>query len=298
MSKKLNGIIIPAVTPFDENGVIDFDKMKYNFIKWNDTGVSGYMCLGSNGEYRSLTDEESLQVIRAAADFKARDKTLIVGVGRESLYHTLLFISKLEEQHLEIDYISVLTPCYFANLMTDEALIAYYSAIADASFSPLLLYCAPGFVNGVCLSVEAVRELSKHPNIHGIKDTSSNMMEAYMEAFSGREDFEVLAGSLGNLWQCLEGGGSGGVVSVANYFPEKCVKFMQCYQETKKEDAKTYLEGLQNLAKHTGGRGSVAGVKCCMNLVGYQGGFPRQPVLPIFVEVEAEIRQAMEELDC
>lgn len=294
MNEKLGGIIIPAVTPFDERGEVDFKSMEHNYNQWNQTAVRGYMCLGSNGEFRALDDEEALAVIRAAAKYKASEKTLIAGVGRESLRHTLKFIRQVESEDLEIDYISVLTPCYFAKMMTDVALIEYYLKIADASRYPVLLYCAPGFVNGVCLSGEAVLKLADHPNIHGIKDTSANMMGAYLQALSGRDDFEILAGSLGNLWECLEGGGCGGVVSAANYLPDQCAAFMKLYQQASKEEAQHYLVSLQETATKTGGRGSVAGVKCSMNLKGYQGGFPRRPVLPLTAEVEAEIKQVFE----
>lgn len=295
MQEKLHGIIIPAVTPFDENGEVDLQRMKHNYEKWNETNVKGYMCLGSNGEFRSLSDEEALTVIKAASGYKGNGKTLIVGAGRESLHETLAFIDRLAEEKINADYISVITPCYFAKLMTDQALIAYYTAVADHSPYPVLLYCAPGFVNSVCISVEAAKKLAEHPNIHGIKDTSSNMMEAYMEALAGRDDFAVMAGSLSNFMTCLKKGGYGAVVSAANYFPEKCAHFLELYEAGDKETG-DYYEYLKKLAKETGGRASVAGVKCAMNLAGYQGGFPRLPIMPVDKETESQILEVMKRL--
>lgn len=296
MNQKLNGIIIPAITPFDENGEIDFERMTANYTKWNETDVKGYMCLGSNGEFRSLNDEESLAVIKKASELKKDDKTLIAGVGRESLYGTLKFLDMLKAENVEIDFVSVITPCYFKGLMTDEALAEYFEAVADHSSYPVLLYCAPGFVNDVCISVDVVKRLADHPNIYGIKDTSKTMMEDYMNALGGRDDFDVLAGSLGNFLMCLEMGGHGGVVSAANYFPDKCAKFHALYQENK-EEAKVYLDKLKKLAKETGGRASVAGVKCTMNIVGYQGGYPRRPILPVAEDIQNEIKAAVDAID-
>ena len=171
MHDKLSGIIIPAVTPFDKDGGLDFEMMRKNYEQWNETEVRGYMCLGSNGEFKSLNDDEAFQIISHATEYCCKDKTLIAGAGRESLYHTLEFIKRIHEAKLEIDYLSVLTPSYFVKKMTDEALVNYYMKIADYSHYPILLYCAPSYANSVCLSVEAVEALSKHPNIHGIKDT-------------------------------------------------------------------------------------------------------------------------------
>lgn len=299
MADQLQGILIPAVTAFGEDGAVDLNMMEFNYTRWNSTGVRGYMCLGSNGEFRSLNDDESFTVIQAAADFKGRDKTLIAGVGRESLYQTLKFIDRVQEAELKIDYVSVLTPCYFNKLMTDEALVDFYTKIADFSRYPVLLYCAPGFANNVCLSVEAVRVLADHKNIHGIKDTSTTMMQEYTAAFGRRTDFEVLAGSLSNLSSCLDGGGRGGVVSAANYFPELCARIPEIYETLGSQAAAEYVDRLKALVKVTGGIGGIAGVKCCMNLNGYRGGVPRLPVQPLSAQLSRQIAVSLKEkYDC
>ena len=95
-------------------------------------------------------------------------------MGRESLYQTLKFIDRVQAADLPIDYLSVLTPHYFKSLMTDAALIEYFTRVADFSRIPILLYCAPSFANEVTISADVVRVLADHPNIHGIKDTSKN----------------------------------------------------------------------------------------------------------------------------
>ena len=276
--KKMEGIIVPCVTPFDETGNLRLDWLKENYKKLNRTDVGGYMALGSNGEFRSLSDDEAFAVIQAAAQAKAPDKVLIAGVGRESLYQTLAFIARVAEARTEVDYLSVLTPGYFKNLMTDHALIDYYQAIADFSPYPVLIYCAPGFANDVRISPEALRILADHPNIAGIKDTSPDMMSAYMDCVGGRDDFQVLAGSLNNFFLCTLRGGKGGILSAANYFPETCVEFCRVIREGNRKAAEDFMRQLKEAAKETGGKAGVAGVKAVMNLMGYQGGVPRKPV--------------------
>ena len=291
--KKLGGIIIPAVTPFSEDGSIDFESMRVNIEAWNQTGISGIMALGTNGEFKALDDEESLGVIRFFSEHVSPEKTLIAGVGRESLAGTLRMIDLLSVGNVKVDYVSVLTPHYFAKLMTDEALVNFYTKIADRSPYPVLLYCAPSYANSVCLSVDAVKKLADHPNILGIKDTSSNMMESYMRALSGREDFEVLAGSLSNIMTCLKMGGHGGVVSAANYFPQECARLTDLFEREGLEAAQAYHAQLQALSKNTGGIGGVAGVKACMNAVGLKGGYPRLPILPLSKAREEEIKSVI-----
>ncbi len=294
MDEKLRGIIIPAVTPFEEDGSISYEKLGRNIEKWNKTGISGVMALGTNGEFKALDDDESFSVLRFVSERLSPEKCIIAGVGRESLRQTVSFIGRLYAKGVDVDYVSILTPNYFGKLMTDDALVRFYEKAADESPYPVLLYCAPSYANGVCISVEAAQRLSHHPNIRGMKDTSSNMMEAYMQAFAGRKDFHVLAGSLSNIMTCLKMGGRGGVVSAANYFPEACARLLQIFREEGYEAAKAYHEKLQALSKQTGAQGGVAGVKAAMNAVGYAGGFPRLPVLPLSPEREEEIRKAAE----
>ncbi|MDO4272217.1 MAG: dihydrodipicolinate synthase family protein [Eubacteriales bacterium] len=278
--RKLEGIIIPCITPFDEEGILRLDWLKSNFQKWNTTEISGYMVLGSNGEFRSLSDDEAFHVIQTVSALVPHEKTLIAGVGRESLYHTVRFIKRLEEEKVSVDYISVLTPCYFKKLMSDEALIDYYKRIADESPYPVLLYCAPGFANDLRISAKALEVLAEHPNIAGIKDTSADMMDTYMAAVGKREDFQVFAGSLNNILTCLKKGGKGGIISVANYFPRTCAEFYRIFREEGQAQGEAYLDKLKVLAKETGAKAGVAGVKALMNLMGYQAGVPRRPVLP------------------
>lgn len=291
--KKLEGIIIPAVTPFKEDGAVGYEMLKENYKKWNATNVRGYMCLGSNGEFRSLSDEEAFRVIKTASEVRAREKVLIAGVARESLYQTLAFIERLQDDKVDIDCISVLPPHYFKKLMTDEALAEYYEAIAQFSKYPVLLYCAPAYANGLCLSSSLVERLAGNPNIHGLKDTTSDMMNVYMDTVGTREDFEVLAGSLGSILTCLERGGKGGIVSAANYYPDECAKLVHIFQKKGSESARSYHKKLKQLAGSTGGMAGVAGVKCSMNLLGYCGGIPRLPVLPVDERTKASIQKAI-----
>lgn len=291
MKNSLEGIYIPAVTPFDEEEKLSEKMLQHNIRKWNQTDAAGYMCLGSNGEFRMLDDDESLKVIRTFAEFRGEDKGLIAGAGRESLYQTLKFIDRIGEEQLEIDYLSILTPHYFKNAMSDRALVEYFTKIADVSPYPVLLYCAPGFANTVCISCEALKVLAEHPNIHGIKDTSKDMMDTYMDAVGHREDFCVMAGSVNTLHRCLQRGGKGAVVSAANYFPDECARLVTLWKEAGEEDFLVYYNWLRTLIGQTGARGGVAGVKCCMNLRGYQAGMPRKPVFPLDDDQMQEIKK-------
>ena len=292
MSQKLKGIFIPTATPFLESGEIDFAAMEHNLKRWGQTGVAGYMCLGSNGEFHSLSDQESLEVIQVVCKHKG-DKTVIAGIGRESLYQTVKMMEAVRESGANPDFFSVLTPAYFAGEMTDDALVDFYRAVADKSHLPILMYIAPRFCNGVKPSGEAIRTLANHPNIVGLKDTSSDMMAEYSDAVKGNENFSMLAGSITNLMDCINRGGLGGVVSAANYFPAECAKITDLFFSGDEAGAVHYCTELRAIISKTAGRFGTSGMKACMNLLGYQALLPRLPLRPLKDEFVAEMRTAL-----
>lgn len=295
MNPQLRGVIIPVATPFDaaNDERIDQAALEYNFGLWGATGVAGFMVLGTNGEFKAVDDDESRTVIATAVANKG-DKTLIAGAGRESTKTTIAFIRTLEPWADAIDYVSVLTPNYFAKLDDGPALADFYASVADASPVPVLLYVAPGYANGVTVPPKVLAELAGHPNIAGIKDTSPTMMTDYMVAAGSRDDFAVMAGSLSNIMTCLRFDGPGGVVSAANYLPDECARLTDLYFNESRETAGRYYRILQSVAKNGGGKQGVASLKAAMNIRGYRAGAPRRPLRPVSAEAESQIRRALE----
>ena len=226
--QRLTGVFPPLITPFFDQA-LNTDALKFNVNKLNATSLKGYMPLGSNGEFQSLTDEEALAVLKTVRDTMRSDKILIAGVARESAYNTAEFASKCAAAG--IDYASVLAPHYFAGRMTDEALMKYYSYVADACPVPVLLYNAPGFSAGVTISPQLVAELAKHPNIVGMKDTSKADISIYTSAVPDGAEFYVLAGTISKFFDGLQNGAVGGVLSMANYLPEACCQVQSLHAE-------------------------------------------------------------------
>jgi 4-hydroxy-2-oxoglutarate aldolase len=278
IKEKLSGVYSPVMTPFSK-GRIDFEALAYNIEKMNDTGVRGYMPLGTNGEFKGLSDDESLEVIKTVAKAKKADKPLMAGTGRESAWSTIEFTKRAADAGA--DFASVLTPHYYAKKMQDENLIRYFTEVADASPIPVLMYCAPGYAAVVVLSCNAVTELSKHPNIVGMKDTSKEDIALYVKAIAPGAEFYVLAGSISKFYKGLCCGAVGGVLSMANYFPELCCDLQKLFDEGKTAEAEALSARLVSLNERTTGNWGVAGVKAAMNLLGWRGGEPRVPLLPL-----------------
>ena len=118
-------------------------------------------------------------VYKTIKENAAKDKVILAGIARQSAYSTIEFGKRIED--IGADFVSILTPNYFASFMNDTALIKYYTAIADALSIPVLMYNCPKFASGVTISSEVVKILSSHPNIMGMKDTSKGNISKYLE---------------------------------------------------------------------------------------------------------------------
>jgi len=290
--KKLSGVFTPNATPF-LNEEVAYDKIAENIKRYNQTKLKGYMPLGSNGEFRSLTDEESIKIIDVYQKYMSPEKTLIVGVMRESAKATIEFIKKIADKR--VDFATILAPHYFVKNMTDEALIKYYTMIADQSPIPTMMYNAPKFAANLVFSTNLISALAKHPNIVGMKDTSKEDISIYVDAVPKAANFYVLAGTINKLYDGLKVGAIGGVVSMADYLPEICCNLQEFFELGKMEEAEKMDVYARGLSKNAAGKYGVAGVKAAMDLLGYYGGNPRIPLLPINEEEKTGLKVVLEE---
>jgi len=285
-TNRLSGIFAPITTPFVQEEV-SIGKLKENMGKYRKTALAGFFALGSNGENKSLTEEEKLRVLETVLAGKAQHQVVMAGTGYESTRQTIGFSKRAAE--LGADFVSVVTPSYFKKRLTDEAMIRYYLDIAEALPIPVLAYNAPGFT-GMTLSPGVIAEISRHPNILGMKDTSPGT-SGYLAACGN--DFQVLSGTVSTLFPSMSLGVSGGVVSLANAFPEPCCKLFDRASKGEMEEARTLHYKLFKLNKAVSGSYGVAGVKYAMEIGGYYGGDPRLPLLPLKDPDKRKIEEAV-----
>jgi 4-hydroxy-2-oxoglutarate aldolase len=288
--QKLSGVFAPVVTPF-RGGELALDDLRYNLRKLGASGLTGYLALGSNGEFRSLSDEEQFRVLEVFAEEKG-EKTVMVGTARESTKHTVEITKRVAAMGFE--YASVLTPSYFAKQMNDTILTGYFEAVADDSPIPVLLYNAPGFAGGVQISAKAVKKLAAHPNIVGMKDSSSAGPDKFLTLLDRMPDFHVLAGSANFFYAALHLGATGGIISLANALPEPCCELYRLFLAGKYDRALTLHFKLSRLNGSVSGSYGVAGVKAAMDLEGFRGGEPRHPLVPVSEADRDVIRQKID----
>ena len=279
-------------TPFTD-GNVDTSAIASNIHRWIAAGAGGVVALGSNGEAPLLDDDESDRVIAAAREAVPQHKTLIAGTGRESTRATIA--ASRRAAAIGADAVLVRTPSYYKARMTQEAFEQHYAAVADASPVPVLLYNYPA-VTGVNLLPETVGRLAEHPNIVGIKETGSDVVQlaAYVDAASGR--FSVLAGSAPPVYASLCVGAVGAILAVACAAPEPCVRLFELTKAGRHGEARAAQRRLTPLAKLVTVALGVPGLKAAMDLTGYAGGEARPPLLPVSPDGVSQLRAELRRL--
>jgi 4-hydroxy-2-oxoglutarate aldolase len=287
----LDGIFAPIPTSFDRHGLVQPEALTENVRRWAASPLHGLLALGSNGEAALLDDDESDAVIETVRASWPSDRVLLAGVGRESTRATIRAAEGAAARGA--DGVLVRTPAAFRRQMTPEALVAHFSAVADACPVPVLLYNLPG-VSAYSLTLPAVAELAAHPNIAGMKETSSDLERLGEFAAARPAEFVVLTGWAPVLHPALLSGAVGGILAVANVLPEACVTLREHARAGRHADAAVLQRALTPLAQLVSSGHGVAGLKFALDELGYRGGPVRAPLLDASPEARSAIRSALE----
>jgi 4-hydroxy-2-oxoglutarate aldolase len=291
---RLQGIFPALTTCFDHEGKLYKTKILHNVSKLNQIALSGYAVCGSTGETPLMNTAERIQVMEWVREASADGKTLIAGVGAESVRETVCLANRAAEAGYQAAL--VLTPHYYRNQMQRPEIQAlYFRAVADQSKLPVLLYNVPS-VTGYDLPVETVAELSHHPNITGMKDSSGDMQKLSELVKAVKPGFQVLTGSGPKLSEALDLGARGGILAIANALPYACVTIWEAFRRRENEAARDWQGRILKASQLVPAKHGVAGLKYAMDLNGYYGGPPRLPLAPPSAEARSEIEAAFEGL--
>ncbi len=291
---KLQGIFPALATCFDSDGSLHKAKTFGNIQKLNRIALSGYLVCGSTGETPFLSMEERIQLMDWVREAASDGKTLIAGVGCESVRETVHLANRAAEAGFHAAL--VLTPFYYRTHMhRPDTQSLFFRAVADRSKLPVMLYNIPQ-VTGYHLPAETIAELSHHPNIVGMKDSSGNLEALNETVRLAKQGFQILSGSGGNFWNALEIGSSGAILAIANALPYACVTIWEAFRMRDAEAGKDWQSRILPAARLIASKHGIPGLKYAMELNGYYGGPPRLPFLPPSAEAKAEIEQVFDGL--
>ncbi len=282
----------PLTTPFDSEGRVDFDALAENIARYNETGLAGYVALGSNGEAVHLSQDERLSVIRAIKQAAAPGLTVVAGVNELSTRAAINSARAAAEAGA--DFVLLITPYFYKSSMTGDALSRHFREVAANSPVPVLIYNVPQNT-GVIIEPAIIAELAAHENIVGVKDSSGNFGAIAETIRRASESFTVMTGNGGILYPSLLMGARGAILGVACAAPRACVDIYTAVgrgDHARARELQTRLAPVSHIV--TAGLG-VAGLKAAMDMIGYKGGEPRAPLVPVSAAEREKIESVLRE---
>jgi len=286
---KLHGIYAPIATPFSD-GKIAYGKLEKNLKFWLESDLTGIVVMGSNGEFVLLSPEEKEELMRFVCAQAKGKKPVIAGTGAESTAETIRLNKKAAEAGAEA--VLVVTPNYYKGEMTDPVLARFFRDVADVSPLPVILYNMPRNA-GINISAKLAIEMSRHPNIIGIKDSGGNIVQIADMIRGAAEGFSVFAGSASYLYTSLVLGAAGGTLALANVFPNECVRLQTLFEAGKMKEARDLQMTLIDSNNAVTARWGIPGLKAALEVIGLYGGDPRPPLMPLGEANREELRKIL-----
>ena len=242
--------------------------------------------LGSTGERVHLDESEYQLLIEVAREAAPHNLAFVVGAGQQSTRGSINEVKTAAAGGA--DAVLVITPHYYSSSITQEALIRHYTAVADASPVPVILYSMPA-LTGIKIEPETAAYLSEHRNIIGIKDSSAEVegFKRTVELVSGaapaarspaRDDFAVLTGNGTVFYDTLQAGADGGILAVGCVTPRLCVEVLRAVKAGEHQHAQLLQQKLTPLAQAVTTKYGIGGLKAALDFVGYFGGPVRAPL--------------------
>jgi len=286
----LNGIFVPNVTPFTSEGELDLKALRACVRFWLESGVSGLVPCGSNGEAPYLSRQERIKVIETVVDEANGKIPVIAGTGSMSTKETITFTKDAKD--LGVDAVLIVTPFYFKP--TNREMHEHYKTISEAVAIPIVVYNVPKFT-GFSLETAFIHQLvSENEKIIGLKDSSGNIGAITEVIRLVGDKISVLAGTVDVALSTLLVGGKGAVIAVANVFPKLCSQLYEAFKNGKCEEAKALQKRIsfanEVLVKKYN---QLSAIKEALRLLGLPGGYPRKPALPLDSEEKKVVQNLL-----
>jgi len=287
---RFEGIFVPVLTPFRENGEIDERALRQLIDHLLEAGVSGIIPCGSTGESPYLSQEELRHIVKATVDEVNGKAPVIAGAGTMGTRDTIL--QTRDALEAGADAALVVTPFYFK--LSNEEVFKHYAALLEAVDLPILIYNVPKFTNYSIPPPLIERLVAQYSGVVGVKDSSGDigLMAEIIRLVGGK--VSVLTGSGDTILPTLTLGGKGGIVAIGNVIPEICVGLYKAFKEGRTTEAAKHqmMASFVNkvlIKDHS----QIAALKEATCLRGVEAGVPRQPILPLNEKERKEVAEAL-----
>ncbi len=273
--RDFEGVMIPVPTPF-RNDDVAVDALRSNLERWNQTRLAGYVVLGSTGEFPMLSEAERDRALAAAREAIPREKAFIAGTGTNSTLHTIRQTKRAAE--MGADAAIVITPHYFTKGFSQPAAqVRHYTAVADASPIPVMIYNFP-LNTGINLDADTVARIAQHPNVCGIKDSSGAIPQLAQIIDQTPKTFHVLVGAAAALLPGLAIGAAGGILALAVIAAQPFCEVHALARAGRWDEAREIASRMMPVDREVAQRHGIGGLKAALDLQGLFGGPCRPPL--------------------
>ncbi|HBO3329416.1 TPA: 4-hydroxy-tetrahydrodipicolinate synthase [Pseudomonas aeruginosa] len=287
---QMKGILPALVTPFDKSGAVDHDTLASIIEYQLKAGVSGFVPLGSTGEYYALTNPERRQILATVKEVVGDRGLLIAGANGSCTREVLEQV----KQTVEAGYTNILiAPPYYA-LPSQPELIQHYKTILE-TFPEInvVLYNYPVRTN-VEVGYDVLAALADHPRVVGIKESSGNLLRAIEIGGTYKDKLQLSCGSDDQALDFFIWGATSWICGPANCFPDQVVDFYKKYSSGDLAGAQDVVRSLFPVMASMEEGKFVQKVKYGCELAGFNAGEARAPLLPLTDDEKAAFRKVFE----
>ena len=295
MSVDLRGVFVPCTSPFEATtGELDVVGLGINLDSYLSHPIRGIVVGGSTGEAILLDEAERMEMLKQTRQKLKPEHLLIAGTGAESTRMTIH--RSRDAADCGADAVLVQPPAFYRGAMTESALMMHYSAVAEASPVPVIVYQVPLRLSTLEFSEKLVTDLSQIDNIVGIKDSRGDIDIVKNMIATTQQGFQILVGSGAILAPCLEMGAAGGILAAANLAPGIASNIYASFVTGDLIEANRQQAMLSPVHTTVVGSMGVPGVKAGLDILGLRGGDPRSPLSPLEGSDRNKIAQLLQEL--
>ena len=273
-------------TPFTEDGV-NFDEFGKLIEDQIANEVDAIIVCGTTGESATMSEEEKKEVIKFAIDKVNKRTKVVIGTGSNNTTSAIKMSKYAEEAGA--DALLVVTPYY--NKTTQKGLVAHYKAIAESVSLPIIMYSVPSRT-GVNITPETCLELSKIENIVAIKEASGNISQVAKIASLCKDNLDIYSGNDDQVIPLLSLGGKGVISVLSNVMPKYTHEMVHKYLDGDVKEASKMQLDVLDLIDALFCEVNPIPVKYALNLMGYNFGKPRMPL----IELSDSNKEKLEEI--
>ncbi|WP_185860555.1 4-hydroxy-tetrahydrodipicolinate synthase [Blattabacterium cuenoti] len=274
--KKLYGTGVALVTPFKEDGKVDFNGLQ-RLVKYVlDNNVDYLVALGTTAETATLNNEERCDIVKCIQNANYKQLPLILGIGGNNTKDVIKEINSIKNLS---DFYAILSVSPYYNTPSQEGIYQHFKSIVNCTEGDIILYNVPKRTGSNIIPETVLRLAYDFNNIIGIKEASGNILQSYKIIKHKPENFSVISGDDFITLPVILGGGEGVISVIAQGFPDKISKMISFARDNNVKKAFSIFYKIIKIIDLIYEEGNPTGIKTFLDVIGICDPYVRLPLL-------------------